>query len=110
MVCGFVNLKKGPTFIVLREGLLQIQDVRLSGENRSDKMSLLYDYLTSKEFGNQFQAVVDGFVNQKALLERRSGHYNLSGRSEKSKSSSVHMQRSACMEPLKQLPEQQYRL
>ncbi len=56
--------------LVLREGLLQIQEVRLSGENRSDKMALLYDYLTSKEFGNQFQAVVDGFTGQKALLER----------------------------------------
>jgi hypothetical protein len=67
-VCKFEEV--APLSLVLREGLLQIQDVRLSGENRSDKMSLLYDYLTSKEFGNQFQAVVDGFVNQKALLER----------------------------------------
>lgn len=56
--------------LVLREGLLQIQEVKLSGENRSDKMALLYDYLTSKEFGNQFQAVVDGFTGQKLLLER----------------------------------------
>jgi hypothetical protein len=67
-VCKFEEV--AALSLVLREGLLQIYDVKLSGENRSDKMAMLYDYLTSKEFGNQFQAVVDGFVGQKALLER----------------------------------------
>lgn len=67
-VCKFEEV--GALSLVLREGLLQIHEVKMSGENRSDKMAMLYDYLTNKEFGNQLQAVVDGFIGQKALLER----------------------------------------
>ncbi|MBK7573353.1 MAG: DUF2130 domain-containing protein [Bacteroidetes bacterium] len=67
-VCSFREVSA--LSLVLRESLMQIQDVKSSEENKNDKMTMLYDYLTSREFSNLLQAVVDGFVNQKATLER----------------------------------------
>ena len=67
-VCTFQEVSS--LTMVLRESLLQIQDIRVSGENKSNKMAQLYDYLTSQEFAGLIQAIVDGFVGQKELLER----------------------------------------
>lgn len=67
-VCTFQEVSS--LAMVLRESLQQIQDVRISGENKSSKMAQLYDYLTSQEFAGLIQAIVDGFVGQKELLDR----------------------------------------
>ncbi|HEX5001552.1 MAG TPA: DUF2130 domain-containing protein [Bacteroidia bacterium] len=67
-ICTFQQVNS--LVLALREGLLQIQDVRASGENKSGKMAQLYEYLTNQEFAGQIQAIVDGFVGQKDLLER----------------------------------------
>lgn len=55
---------------VLRESLLRIGEAKSSQENKGDKMTLLYDYLTSNEFKQQIQAIVEGFGQMKLDLER----------------------------------------
>ncbi|MDA8886770.1 DUF2130 domain-containing protein, partial [Bacteroidia bacterium] len=64
-VCGFHEVKS--LSYVLREMLLKTQSVKSSEENKGDKMELLYSYLTSNEFVQNIQRIVenyDGMINQ----------------------------------------------
>lgn len=58
-----------PLLYVLRESLLNIQEVKAANENKTDKVSLLYAYFTSSEFANQIQTIVEGFTKLKSNLE-----------------------------------------
>ncbi len=55
---------------VLRESIIQIKTMTLSQENKGDKMNLIYNYLTSNEFKNQFEAIVEGFVTMQEDLNK----------------------------------------
>ena len=70
-VCGCVALEefKGSAAL-LRESLITTHKAVQKDENRGDKMSLLYNYLTSNEFAMQMQAIVDGFITMQDELER----------------------------------------
>lgn len=54
---------------VLRESVIQWNNAVASQENKGDKMSLLYDFLTSSTFRMQVEAIVEGFSQMKADLE-----------------------------------------
>jgi hypothetical protein len=54
---------------VLRESLIQISNALVTQENKTDKMSLLYDFLTSNTFRMQIEAIVEGFTQMQADLE-----------------------------------------
>jgi hypothetical protein len=54
---------------VLREALIQISNATVSQENKGDKMSLLYDFLTSNTFRLQIEAIVEGFTQMQADLD-----------------------------------------
>jgi len=54
---------------VLRESIIKINHAKLSQENKTDKMSLLYGYLTSTEFSMQIEAIVEGFTTMKSDLD-----------------------------------------
>jgi hypothetical protein len=58
-ICGF-NEVKSLTF-VLREMLIKIHSVQLSQENKGDKMELLYTYLTSNEFVQNINRIVENY-------------------------------------------------
>lgn len=47
--------------LLLRYGLLKTYSVMITQENKKDKMSLLYNYLTSEEFKATFTSILDGF-------------------------------------------------
>lgn len=66
-ICSFEEFK-GLCF-VLRESLIQISNALSSQENKGDKMSMLYDFLTSNEFKMQIEAIVEGFTQMKNDLE-----------------------------------------
>ena len=66
-VCNFEEFKA--LSFVLREKITALHLVRKSGENKTDKMSLLYSYLTSNEFKMQIEAIVEGFTQMQADLE-----------------------------------------
>ena len=54
---------------ILREHLVKLAHFMQSQENKSDKMSILYGYLTSTEFSMQIEAIVEGFTQMKSDLE-----------------------------------------
>jgi hypothetical protein len=55
---------------VLRESIIQLSNALSSQENKGDKMHMLYDYLTSNAFRLQVEAIVEGFTQMKADLEK----------------------------------------
>lgn len=66
-VCTFEEFKG--LCAVLRESIIQWSNVQASQENKGDKMSLLYDFLTSSTFRMQVEAIVEGFSQMKSDLE-----------------------------------------
>jgi len=64
-ICSFQEVKS--LSFVLREMLIKNHSVKLSQENKGDKMELLYNYLTSSEFVQNIKRIVenyDGMINQ----------------------------------------------
>jgi hypothetical protein len=55
---------------VLRENLIKISEALDSQENKSDKMVMLYDFLTSNTFRMQVEAIVEAFSGMKVDLEK----------------------------------------
>jgi len=55
--------------IALRESVVQINNAVITQENKSEKMAMLYDYLTSPEFKFQIESIVEGFVQMKTDLD-----------------------------------------
>jgi len=47
--------------LALRFGLLKLQAVAITQQGKDSKMELLYNYLTSEEFKNVFEAILSGF-------------------------------------------------
>ncbi len=67
-VCSFEEFKG--LSAVLREGVIQVSLAKKSQENKGDKVNLLYHYLTSSEFSMQVSAIIEGFEQLKAELEK----------------------------------------
>ncbi|WP_304237620.1 DUF2130 domain-containing protein [Jiulongibacter sediminis] len=67
-VCGFHEVKS--LVYVLREILIKAHQAGSVNENKADKMSLLYSFLTSSQFKQQMEAIVEGFSNLKSELDR----------------------------------------
>ena len=66
-ICSFEEFKGLST--VLREQIIKINQAMKSQENRSDKMGLLYSYLTSNEFKMQIEAIVEAFSSMQTDLD-----------------------------------------
>ncbi|MDM5264324.1 DUF2130 domain-containing protein [Sulfurovum sp. XTW-4] len=71
-VCSLDEFKGSAS--LLRESLIRVHLSVQKEENKSDKMTLLYNYLTGNEFSMQLKAIVDGFMSMQQELdkERRS--------------------------------------
>lgn len=67
-ICSFAEVKA--IVHMLRDGIIKMSSALKSQENRGDKMHLLYDYLTSREFAGQWQAIREGFMNMKLSIQR----------------------------------------
>ena len=67
-ICTFSEVK--PIVHMLRDGIIKISSALKSQENRGDKMHLLYDYLTSREFAEQWQAIREGFMGMKLSIQK----------------------------------------
>ena len=66
-ICKFEDFKS--LAAVLRESLIRVSLALVSQENKGDKMTMLYDFLTSSEFRMRIEAIVEGFTQMKAGLE-----------------------------------------
>jgi len=67
-VCSFAEVKA--LTYVLRDGILRVFKATLSQENKGDKMHLLYNYLTSAEFSEQWKAIREGFLSMKQSIQK----------------------------------------
>ncbi len=67
-ICTFAEVK--PIVQMLRDGIIKISTALKSQENRGDKMHLLYDYLTSREFAEQWQAIREGFMSMRLSIQK----------------------------------------
>jgi hypothetical protein len=50
--------------------VVRVFNAAKSQENKGDKMHLLYDYLTSTEFAEQWKAIREGFMSMKISIQR----------------------------------------
>ena len=55
---------------VLRDGVIRVFNTTRTNENKGDKMHLLYDYLTSSEFAEQWKAIREGFLSMKQSIQK----------------------------------------
>ena len=67
-VCSLEEFKGSSS--LLRESLIRLQMSMKKEENKSDKMSLLYNYMTGNEFSMQMTAIVEGFTRMKEDLDK----------------------------------------
>ena len=67
-ICDFSEVKALAS--VLREGVIRVFNTAKSNENKGDKMHLLYGYLTSSEFAEQWKAIREGFLAMKLSIQR----------------------------------------
>jgi hypothetical protein len=76
-VCSFEEFKG--LCMVLRETIIQLHKLIAGQENKGDKMSMLYEFLTGNEFTHQVEAIVEGFTQMQIDLaaEKKSitGHW-----------------------------------
>jgi len=66
-ICTYEDFKS--LSLILREHIIVLAESLQSQENKSDKMSILYHYLTSTEFRMQVEAIVEGFTQMQSDLE-----------------------------------------
>jgi hypothetical protein len=67
-ICSFQEVKS--VALLLRNAILKVHDTKKSQVNKGDKMSFLYDYLTSNEFSEQWKAVGEGFRQMRSSIQK----------------------------------------
>lgn len=67
-ICGFHEAKA--VAVLLRDSLVRIANATRNQENKGDKMHMLYDYLTSNEFAEQWKAIREGFMSMRLSIQK----------------------------------------
>ena len=67
-ICKFSEVKALTE--VLRDGVIRVFQATRNQQNKGDKIQLLYDYLTSSEFSEQWKAIREGFSSMKMSIQR----------------------------------------
>ena len=67
-ICNFEEFKG--LSAVLRDTVVRLYEVAIPQENKGEKMVMLYDFLTSSEFKSYMEAILEGFTQMKADLEK----------------------------------------
>lgn len=67
-ICSFEDVR--PLVHILRDSILRVAALTRSQENRGEKMHMLYSYLTSNEFAEQWKAIREGFMSMKMSIEK----------------------------------------
>ena len=65
-ICSFTEVSS--VAHLLRNGIIKVHEIQKSEENKSDKMVMLYNYLTGNEFKGQVEAIVEGFMAMKQSI------------------------------------------
>jgi hypothetical protein len=67
-ICSFSEVRA--LAYVLRDGIIRVFNANRTQENKGDKMQLLYSYLTSSEFSEQWKAIREGFLAMKQSIQK----------------------------------------
>ncbi|ASZ14260.1 DUF2130 domain-containing protein [Chitinophaga pendula] len=67
-ICTFTEVKA--LTHVLREGVIKIAGAIRTQENKGDKVHMLYGYLTSSEFAEQWKAIREGIMAMKISIQK----------------------------------------
>ncbi|UEG54709.1 DUF2130 domain-containing protein [Mucilaginibacter daejeonensis] len=67
-ICSFNELKA--VSYVLRAGIMKTSAILKAQEGKGDKMHLLYDYLMSSEFNEQWKALREGFTAMRLSIHK----------------------------------------
>ncbi len=67
-ICSFGEVRSLST--VLRTSILKVFALTKTQENKGDKMHMLYDYLTSNEFAEQWNAIREGFMSMRLSIQK----------------------------------------
>jgi hypothetical protein len=67
-ICSFEEVKA--VAYVLRDSIVKLYNATRSQENKGDKMHMLYDYLTSTEFNEQWKAIREGFMSMRLSIQK----------------------------------------
>ncbi len=65
-ICSFDEVKA--VAYVLRDGIIKLANLAKAQDNKGDKMHLLYDYLVSNEFGEQWKAIQEGYISMRQSI------------------------------------------
>ncbi|MEP6464810.1 MAG: DUF2130 domain-containing protein [Parafilimonas sp.] len=67
-ICTFIEVRSLAT--VLRNSIMEVFKLTKNQENKGDKMHMLYNYLTSHEFSEQWKAMREGFLSMKLSIQK----------------------------------------
>jgi hypothetical protein len=67
-ICTFAEVSSLAS--ILRDTILKVFALTRSQENKGDKMQMLYDYLTSSEFSEQWKAIREGFMSMRLSIQK----------------------------------------
>lgn len=67
-ICTFTEVRA--LVSVLRDLIIKVYNAAKSQENKGDKMQMLYTYLTSNEFSEQWKAIREGFMSMKIAIQK----------------------------------------
>ena len=67
-ICSFSEVKA--VSFMLRDAIIKIFNAAKTQDNKGDKMHLLYNYLTSSEFAEQWKAIREGFMGMRISIQR----------------------------------------
>jgi len=67
-ICSFDEVRA--VAYILRDGILKLSNLAKSQDNKGDKMHLLYDYLISSEFSEQWKAIREGFLSMRMSIQK----------------------------------------
>jgi hypothetical protein len=73
-ICSFEEFKG--LSAVLRDSIIRMSHAISIQDNKGDKMSMLYDYLTGNEFRMQIEAIVEGFSQMQMDLVKEKNAMN----------------------------------
>lgn len=73
-ICSYDEFKS--LCLVLRECLVEIARLKNNEENKNDKINLLYNYLTSKEFSDSITNIIETFTKLKTALDKEKKSMN----------------------------------
>jgi hypothetical protein len=67
-ICSFDEVKA--VSYILRDGVIKLSNMAKAQDNKGDKMHLLYDYLTSSEFSEQWKAIREGYMSMRISIQK----------------------------------------